>query len=100
MKPLFTISILNWNGKHLLRKSIGSALNQTYKPVEVILVDNGSTDGSVEFVQKKFGKKVKIIQLDKNKGYASGHNAGFQSARGKWVALMSNDVILKSDWAA
>ncbi len=99
MNELFTISILNWNGKHLLDKSIGSALKQNYSPIEVILVDNGSTDGSVEFVKKKFGKKVKIIKLKENKGYAAGHNAGFSHGRGKWIALMSNDVILPPNWA-
>ncbi len=99
-KPLFTISILNWNGKHLLNDAIGSALKQSYKPIEVILVDNGSSDGSVEFVKKRFGKKVRIVMLKENKGYAGGHNAGFKKANGKWVALMSNDVTLPGNWAS
>ena len=99
-KPLFSISILNWNGKHLLKKCIESALKQTYKPIEVILVDNGSIDGSVEFVKKHFGKKVKIIHFNENKGYSKGHNAGFEKSQGKWVALMSNDVILDKNWVS
>lgn len=99
-KPRFSISVLNWNGKHLLKKSIESALAQTYRPIEVILVDNGSTDGSVEFVKKLFGKKVEVIALKENQGYSRGHNIGFQRSRGKWTALMSNDVILDKNWVS
>ncbi len=100
IKPLFSISILNWNGKHLLKKCIESVLKQTYKPIEIILVDNGSTDGSIEFVKKYFEKKVKIVQFNKNIGYSKGHNMGFEKSRGKWVALMSNDVILDKNWVS
>ena len=67
-KPRASVIVLNWNGKHFLEKCLDSLLNQDYTNFEVLLVDNGSTDGSVEFVKEKFGKNtnLKVMALKKN----------------------------------
>src|SRR3989344_4765293 len=73
MKPLVSIVITNWNGKDHIEECLTSLLKQSYKNYEVIFVDNGSTDGSVEFIKKKF-PKIKLIQNKKNNGFAKADN--------------------------
>ena len=101
--PLVAIIILNWNGKHLLRTCLSSLFKLTdYPNYKVIVVDNGSTDGSVEYVKKHF-PKADILALDKNYGYAKGNNEGIKYALKKYnpdyVLLLNNDTkIIQKDW--
>ena len=68
--PLVSVIVLNWNGKRFLKNCIGSLLKQNYSRYEIMLIDNGSTDGSIEFVESIFDKtpKLKIVALNKNYG--------------------------------
>jgi GT2 family glycosyltransferase len=91
-----SVIILNWNGKHFLGRCISSILSQTYKNIEIILVDNNSTDGSVEFVMKKF-PKIKILKLNQNYGYAKANNLGAKTSSGKYLLFLNNDAWLKKD---
>lgn len=86
-----SVVIPNWNGKHLLKTCLASLTGQTLKNFEIILVDNGSTDGSAEYVEKFF-PKVKVIKLDKNYGFARACNIGIKKASGKFVVLVNNDT--------
>ncbi|NNG45507.1 MAG: glycosyltransferase, partial [Deltaproteobacteria bacterium] len=79
--------ILNWNGRHLLEECLDSVLSQTFTDFETIVVDNGSTDGSVDFLNETWGGKVKIISLPSNAGFAGGNNAGIRAARGMYAVL-------------
>lgn len=97
--PLVSIVILNYNGLKYghLNTCITSVLRTNYPNFEVILVDNGSDDGSVDYVQKKF-RQVKIIKLKKNYGTAIGYNIGAFMAKGKYVAILNNDVEVDPEW--
>lgn len=86
-----SVIIPNWNGKHLLKTCLSSLEQQTLKNFEVVVVDNGSEDGSVEYI-KKFFPKVKIIKLDKNYGFAKAVNIGIQNSHGKYIVLINNDT--------
>jgi len=93
-KPLVSVIVLNWNGKKFLEHCISSLLRQSYSNYEIVFVDNGSTDGSVEFVKDKFGKscRLKILSLNENYGFAEGNNIGCKHAKGKYVIILNNDT--------
>ncbi len=93
---LATFVVVNWNGKHLLEQSIPSILGQTYAEVEVIVVDNGSSDGSVEYLRRF--PEVRVIELPENRGYGEPSNLAFEKARGEWIATVNNDMVLDPDW--
>ncbi len=98
--PLFSVIILNWNGRHLLEECVASVLAQTFRDFETIVVDNGSTDGSVDFLQGKWGGKITVLTLPSNAGFAGGNNAGIRSASGQFVILLNNDTAVDPGWLA
>jgi len=101
--PKVCIIILNWNGKELLKDCLSSIFKLTdYPNYKVIVVDNGSTDGSVEFVKKNF-PKADVLALDKNYGFSKGNNIGIKYAlkkyKPKYILLLNNDTkIIQKDW--
>lgn len=94
---LVSIIIVNWNGKELLNSCLISVLNQTHNNFEILLVDNCSTDNSVQFVQVNF-PSVKIISLKENKGFTGGNIEGLKYAKGKFIVLLNNDAMLTESW--
>jgi GT2 family glycosyltransferase len=64
---------------------------------ETIVVDNGSTDGTAEFVRSGF-PWVRVVRLQENRGFAGGNNAGVREARGRYVALLNNDTVADRGW--
>ena len=97
MKPLVSIVILNWNGKKHLLKCLASLRKVTYKPLEVIVVDNHSTDDSVLSVKKKFSL-VKVVVNSTNRGYSGGNNDGIAVSRGKYVFILNNDTEVEKNF--
>lgn len=97
MNPLVSVLIINWNGKHYLEDCLTSLYNQTYKNFEVIVFDNGSVDGSVEFVKSRF-PDVHIIKNKENIGFAGGNNIAFKNAKGDFIALLNNDTKVDILW--
>jgi len=98
---LVTVLVLNWNGKRFLQKCIGSLLNQDYLMYEVLLIDNASTDGSVEYVRNLFGvqNKLRILSLNKNYGFSKGNNIGLQScSKSAYVVILNNDTEVKENF--
>ncbi len=95
------IIIVNWNGKKLLKNCLNSVFKQTYRNFEVYFVDNGSIDGSSDFVKSNF-PKVKVIQLDKNYGFAKGNNEGikkaFKDKLVQYIVCLNNDTIVDKNW--
>ena len=81
-----------YNSQKFLAKSIESVLNQTYKNMEIIAVDDGSTDNSLQIL-KKFGNKIIVISQE-NKGLAGALNTGIKNMTGNWARLLSSDDIL------
>ena len=82
MDKSVNIFVLNWNGKNLTIDCLNSLKNITYPNAHVIVIDNGSTDGSVDAICNQF-HEYEIIQLAENFGFSQGNNAGFKSVKHK-----------------
>lgn len=95
--PNVSIIIVNWNGKHYLDTCLSSVLNQTYKNFEIIMLDNASIDGSVEYIQNKY-PSVKIIQTNENLGFAKGCNVGIRASNADYIVTLSNDTRVEPNW--
>ena len=88
--PLSVI-VVNWNGRQHLAGCFGSLLRQTLAGAELIMVDNGSGDGSIEFVQATFAT-VRVVPLPDNVGYGAALNVGMRVARGRYLLALNNDT--------
>lgn len=99
VSPLVSIIVLNYNGKGFLERCLSSVLQIDYpsERYEVILVDNGSTDGSVDFVEQKY-PTVKILALSANYGFTTGNNKGAKSAKGDIFVFLNNDTFVDRNW--
>ena len=91
--PLVSVVILNYNGENLLRKFMPSVANLACPNYEVIVVDNASTDESIDFL-RKFYPHFKVIRNEKNYGTAEGSNIGAKYSEGEYIFFMSNDMEL------
>ena len=94
--PLVYVLTLNWNGKQWLGDCLSSVLAMDYPNFEVAVVDNGSTDGSVEFVRERF-PNVHVVENGSNLGYARGFNAGLAYAYAcgaDFFLIMNNDTVI------
>ena len=92
-----SVVIPSWNGRALLDVVLASLERQSLKPVELIVVDNGSTDGTAEHLRREW-PAVEVVALAANAGFAAGVNRGLERARGEFVALVNNDVELHPDF--
>jgi hypothetical protein len=95
--PRVSIIIVNWNGKENLKTCLDSLALQSFKDFEVILLDNASSDGSAEFMEK-FYPWVRLIKSDMNLGFAKGNNKGFEFAKGEYIVTLNNDTEADSHW--
>ncbi len=99
---LCSIVILNWNGRHLLQESLPAverAVAFSRAEHEIILVDNGSSDDSLQWL-KIHHPSVRVVPLEKNIGFGEGNNRGVEEARHKIVVLLNNDMIVAEDFLA
>jgi GT2 family glycosyltransferase len=96
-KPLISVIVVNWNGKEVIKECLESLRNQTFRDFEVIVVDNGSTDGSVELIKALFPEVI-LIELPVNRGFSAGNNVGLKIARGDFIALLNNDAVAENTW--
>jgi len=94
--PLISIIILNFNAGKLLLNCIESLTKLTYKNIELIIVDNVSTDNSQNQCKEKF-PQVKLIQNRKNSGYCGGNNVGIKNANGEFIIILNPDTIVESN---
>lgn len=92
-----SVIILNWNGKHLIGDCIESVMKQNYPKIEIIVIDNGSTDGSVSYLKKNFSD-TKLIANEENLGFAKAMNMGFKEAKGEYLIPLNNDVKLEPNF--
>jgi hypothetical protein len=95
--PETSVIILNWNGKEFLEDCLCAMRRQTFRDFETILVDNGSTDGSVEYVRTQFSE-VKLLALPANLGFTGGNIAGYAQASGNLIVLLNNDTEPHRNW--
>ncbi len=101
--PKVGVIILNWNGKEILEKCLDSLKKTDYDNMHILVVDNASTDGSVEMVKKNY-PWVEVLELDKNYGFAKGNNEGVRYFMRKYkdmeyIVLLNNDMeIIDKRW--
>ena len=95
--PRLSVIVVNWNGREHLPACFDSLAAQTFRDFEVILVDNGSRDGSVEFVRSRY-PWVHLVPLAENTGFATGNNRGFEHASGDYIVTLNNDTRAEPDW--
>lgn len=88
--------MLNWNGLEDTKSCIASLKKNTYPNFEIIIVDNGSEDGSKEWLKSQ--KDIVLVDLPKNEGVTGGHIAGHNVAKGEFVANLNNDAMVAKDW--
>lgn len=100
MNPQVSVIVVNYNGKIHLERCLRSVLRTDYNNLEIIFVDNGSTDSSVKFVQERFGKdsRMKIIRNQCNLGFSGGNNTGIKKSKGKYVVFLNNDTEVTHRW--
>ncbi|WP_129127964.1 glycosyltransferase family 2 protein [Geomonas oryzae] len=91
-----SIIIVNWNGLIHLPECLDSLAAQTFRDFEVIVVDNGSSDGSVEYLMGR--PEVRLVALSENRGFADGNNAALPFARGAYLVTLNNDTKAEPDW--
>ncbi len=97
-----SIIIPNWNGKDLLEKNLPFVLaakeNKKNCIKDIIIIDDGSTDDSVSYLRKKYGKEIRLIVHKKNRGFATSINTGVRMAKGELVCLLNTDVVPRADF--
>jgi GT2 family glycosyltransferase len=97
-KTRVAIVILNWNGKGFLEKFLPTLTQHSNVPgVEIIIVDNGSSDGSFDFLQQHF-PSIRLLRFDKNYGFAGGYNMALQQIEAQYFVLLNSDVEVTSGW--
>jgi GT2 family glycosyltransferase len=97
-----TVIVVNWNRRDLLRACLESVAPQRGASFEVVLVDNGSADGSVEMAESEFAEKLalRVIRNADNRGFCAANNQGIAAARGEFIALLNNDAEADPGWLA
>ena len=92
-RPLVSVIIATFNRAHIITPSIESALQQTLTNYEIIVVDDGSTDTTREFLSGRYGDRIRYIGKDRNEGLASARNTGIEASRGTYIALLDDDDL-------
>jgi len=92
-QDLVSIVIVSYNNWPLIELALQSALHQSYGPIEVIVVDNGSTDGTLDKLHERFGNRIRYIQQG-NTGDAGAYNTGFEHACGGFLQFLDGDDVL------
>lgn len=97
MNPFVSVIIPTWNGRDHLELCLPALAAQRYTPFEIIVVDNGSTDGTVAWLAEAW-PHIRVVALPENRGFTGGVNAGIDAATGEWLALLNNDTEAEPRW--
>jgi GT2 family glycosyltransferase len=103
MSVPITIVVVNWNREALLAACLKSLANQTFRDFDVVVVDNGSTDGSAALVTQlaaSYPVPLNLIVNSNNRGFCAANNQGFAASRSEFVALLNNDAEAEPGWLA
>lgn len=95
--PRVAVVIIHWNRRQLLEQFLPSVMRSTYPNLEIVVADNNSTDGSVDYVRTHF-PSVKIVQNDANYGYAGGYNHALKHVQADYYVLLNNDIEVPERW--
>ncbi len=94
---LISIIIVNYNGEELLVDCLNSVREQEYRNIEIIVVDNASSDNSVALIRERF-PEVKLICSEMNRVFTGGNNLGAAAASGEYLVLLNNDTVVDTHW--
>jgi GT2 family glycosyltransferase len=95
--PKVAVIILNWNGREVLAKCLDSVIRTDYPNLEIVVVDNASTDTSQAMVRDRY-PGIRLVENRENLGYVSGNNVGIGSTRSDYVVLLNNDTTVDRAW--
>ncbi len=98
-RPSITVVVVNYNGGDYLRGCLRSLAEQTFRDFETIVIDNASSDGSLERIVEQ-PDRVTILRQDSNLGFAAANNLGARAGRGEWLALLNPDAEADPGWLA
>ncbi|MBI5376056.1 MAG: glycosyltransferase family 2 protein [Candidatus Schekmanbacteria bacterium] len=96
--PLASVIVVNWNGREFIFECIDSLLAQSWQSLEIIVVDNGSTDGSDIELVNRYASRIRLIKKDFNTGFAAGNNTGIREAKGEFIFLLNSDAVAEKNW--
>lgn len=99
VSPLLSVIIPNWNGARFLPACLNALAQQTWSLLEIIVVDNASSDDSCVLLRRDY-PQVRLIELPRNLGFTGACNAGLRAAKGDLPGLLNNDTEAHPDWAA
>ncbi len=112
MRPETSVVILNWNGARLLPACLSALAQQSYRDYELLLVDNGSIDGSdrllddlertvqPDWLEAPLPRPAVVIRNTRNAGFAAGNNQAFARAQGRYIVTLNNDAVAEAHWLA
>ena len=98
--PLLSMVMLTWNQLDYTRSCLASIQRTVSLPFELIVVDNGSTDGTVDWLrqQAELDSRIRLVENRENRGFSAGNNQGVQLTRGRYILLINNDLVFYSQW--
>ncbi len=91
--PLISVILPTYNRGYIVERAIKSVLNQTYKNLELIIVDDGSTDNTEEIVKSIEDKRIIFLKHKKNKGASSARNTGIKNSKGEYISFIDSDDV-------
>jgi hypothetical protein len=94
--PLVSIVIVNWNGIEDTKLCLEHTARQSYPHTEIVVVDNGSSDGSLDYLRAQKG--IKLVENPENLGFTGGHIAGYNASEGEYILLLNNDAVMDKDY--
>jgi GT2 family glycosyltransferase len=97
MSGKVAVVILNYNTREFLEKFLPSVCNSTYKNIEIVVADNASTDGSIQFVKESF-PQIRCIEFQENHGFTGGYNRALKEVNSDYYVLLNSDVEVESNW--
>jgi len=98
--PIVSINLLTYNGRQYIENCLNSVLRQTYPYIEILIIDNASIDGTVNYL-KQFSKEtpnLRVIFNQKNLGFSAGHNQGIKESQGEFICCLNQDAVLDKDF--
>lgn len=96
--PSVTVIVVHNRGREILIQCIGSLFRSNYDNFHVVLVDNGSKDGSVQYIEKIYNMRLEVIRSKQNLGFTRGYNMALKGVRSKYTVLLNDDTVVDPDW--